>query len=118
MSEQLSDAVPEGSFPPSARLDDLEWRLGTITDQAGKFEENLLAAALSVLSHVQDEVVRELREGWPVVDADGTTRERGALLPLPEASVEDGMLMLRYERSGKVALRLPPIRVRESPLGL
>ena len=84
--------------------------LGGFVNQPGGSEENLLTVSSFILSPVQDEVIRDLKEGWPR-SVDGT-RDSGNDLPMPEVAVISGTLRLWFGKARRPALELPPV-----PLG-
>lgn len=110
ISERLQAAVPEGVSPSIPA--DVRMVLETVVNQAGTFEENLLVASESILSGVQDQIIRDLKEGWPrSVDGTPGGRDSGKDLPAEEAAVVRGTLRLWYGDARRPALELPPIRL-------
>lgn len=73
ISERLQTVVPEAASP-SVSAADVWWRLDALVSQAGDFEDNLVAASLSILNHAQDEIIRDLMEGWPGQGAERPMR--------------------------------------------
>ncbi len=84
--------------------------LGAVVNQAGTSEENLLVASEAILSGVQDQIIRDLKEGWPrSVDGRPGERDSGEDLPMWEAAVVSETLRLWYGDARRPALELPPI---------
>ena len=112
ISERLRDAVPEGTSA-GCSVADVWWRLDALVNQAGDVRDNLLTASYSILSHAQDEVIRDLAEGWPrVARAVGNVSREGdpgTALPQPGAEVVHETLRLWYGDPQRPALELPPI---------
>ncbi len=84
---------------------DVRYQLDVPVNQAGSFEDNLVMTSESVLSRVQDEIVRDLEEGWPrAVDGTLGARDLGNDLPEPDAAVVSGAPRLRYGDARRPAL--------------
>ena len=109
ISGRLQAVVPEGASP-SVGVADIRYQLDVLVNQAGSFEDNLVMTSESILSQAQDEVVRELKEGWPrAVDGIPGVRDFGKDLPEPNAAVISGTLRLWYGDARRPALELSPI---------
>jgi len=81
-----------------------------LVDQAGTFEDSLVMTSESPLSHAQDEILRDPKEGWPrAVDGTPGERDSGKDLSLPDAAVISGTLRLWYGDARRPALELSPI---------
>ena len=103
--------VPEGAFP-NVSVGYVWWQLDGIVNQPGDFEFYLLSASEGILSGVQDEIIRDLKEGWPrSVDGMPGERDSGEDLPVPGHAVVSGTLRLWYGDARRPALELPPINL-------
>ncbi len=110
ISERLQAVVPEGASPSIAG--DVWYQLDFFVNQPGAFDDNLVHASLNFLTHAQDEIIRDLKEGWPrSVDAKPGERDSARDLPEGEAAVVSGTLRLWYGDARRPALELPPIRL-------
>jgi hypothetical protein len=80
---------------------DVRYQLDVPVNQAGSFEGNLVMTSEFVLSHVEDEILRDLEEGWPrAVDGTLGARDSGKDLPEPDAAMVSGAPRLRYGMRG------------------
>ena len=95
ISERLQAVVPEGAYP---NITDNVWlQLDLFVNQDGTLEGNLVHASHNILNHVQDEIIRDLKEGWPLaVDGSPGERDSGKDLPDYEAAVVSGALRLWF----------------------
>ena len=108
--------MPEGGSPGIAA--EVRMVLDAVANQAGTLEENLLVASEGILSGVQDQVIRDLEEGWPrSVDGAPGERDSGKDLPMWGAAVVSGTLRLWYGDARRPALELPPIDLGGSEAG-
>lgn len=109
ISKRLQAVVPEGASP-SVGVVGVRYQLDVLINQAGSFEDNLVMTSESILSHAQDEIVRDLKEGWPrAVNGTPGVRDSGKDLPEPDAAVVSGTLRLWYGNARKPALEFSPI---------
>jgi hypothetical protein len=109
ISGRLQAVVPEGTSP-SVGVAGVRYQLDVLVNQPGRFEDNLVIASESILSHAQDEIMRDLKEGWPrAVDGTPGIRNPGKDLPWPNVAVVFGTLRLWYGDTRRPALELPPI---------
>lgn len=118
ISERLQAVVPEGASPNVSTA--YVWhQLDGIVNQPGDLEYYLLSASEGILSDFQDQIMRDLKEGWPR-SVDGTPGERdpGKDLPTWEAAVVSGTLRLWYGDARRPALELPPIDLTELGVGV
>lgn len=115
ISERLQAVVPEGASPNIAG--DVWIRIDAFVDRDGNLEDSLVHASHNILNHVQDEIIRDLEEGWPraVTGVSGEI-DSGKDLPDYEAAVVSGELRLWYGDARRPALRLPPIDLAEPGL--
>ena len=108
ISERLRAVVPEGAYPtiPTAN----EVLLYDRANEPGGLEDKLVDPCQMILSDVQDQIIRDLKEGWPrSVDAKPGERDPARDLPEGEAAVVSGTLRLWYGNVHRPALELPPI---------
>ncbi len=113
ITERLEAVVPAGASP-EAGITGVRSKLEALVNQpGGGLRDNVLIAAHAILSHVQDEIARDLKTGWPR-PAGGVagTRNRGEDLPWGEAEISSGMLRLWYGEKDNAALELPPISLQ------
>ena len=109
ISGRLRAVVPEGASP-SVDVAYVRYQLDALVNQAGSFEDNLAMASESILSHAQDEIVRDLKEGWPrALHGTPGARDSGRDLPEPNTAVVSKTLRLLYGDARRPALELPPI---------
>ena len=109
ISGRLQAAVPEGT-PPSVGVAGVRYQLDVLVNQPGRFEDNLVIASESILSHAQDWIMRDPKEGWPrAVDGTPGVRDPGRDLPWPNVAVVSGTLRLWYGDARRPALELPPV---------
>ena len=101
ISERLQAVVPEGALPNIPG--DVFVQLDLFVDRDGALEDNLVHASHNILNHVQDEIIRDLKEGWPrAVDGKPGGRDSGKDLPDYEAAV-NARFRPESDRSGGVA---------------
>lgn len=109
IAERLEAVVP-AEASPEAGITGIRSKLEALVNQPGEPQDNVLIAAHAILSHVQDEITRDLKTGWPR-PAGGVAgvRDRGEDLPWGEAEISSGMLRLWYGEKDNAALELPSI---------
>ena len=112
ISERLQVVVPEGASPSITA--NVWMQLDLFVDRDVTLEANLVHASHNILNHVQDEIILDLKEGWPrAVDATPGERDSGKNLPDYQAAVFSGTLRLWFGDARRPALELPPIDLAE-----
>ena len=112
ISGRLQAVVPRGASPSIAA--NVWMQLDLFVDRDMTLEANLVHASHNILNHVQDEIILDLKEGWPrAVDATPGERDSGENLPDYEAAVISGTLRLWFGDARRPALELPPIDLTE-----
>ena len=76
--------------------------LEPIVNQDGDLRDNIVTAAIMVLSDVQDFVAESMTSPWP-------SASDGAVLPCPDAEWDGDSLTLFFGRPDAPALALQPI---------
>ena len=81
----------------------------TIVSQGGEFKDNIEAAALLILSDVQDSIAASSKSPWPFVGGEGAR----SYLPYPHAEWSNDHLRIFFGEAGNPTLELRPITLGE-----
>lgn len=114
ISERLQAVVPTGAFP-NVSAGHVGYQLDILLDRPGVWDRDDLAmVSANVLDDAQDQITRDLKEGWPwAMDGTPDTLDSAKDLPMPGAAVVSGELRLWYGDAEKPALELQPIGLAE-----
>ena len=109
VSERLTAVVPEGASPDISAVH-VWWQLDGVLNQPGVFEDDAVDPYINVLNDAQDQIMRDLKEGWPRSVAGTPGKPDPAnILPEAQATIVSGTLRLWYGDAQRPALELPPI---------
>jgi hypothetical protein len=120
LAERLAEVVPERIQVSAAdstvtirteeSIDSTD--IETIVNQGGEFKNNIEAAALLILSDVQDFIAARWKSPWPLDSGEG--KESGPpYLPYPKAEWSNDHLRIFFGEASSPNLELRPITLEE-----
>ena len=81
----------------------------TIVSQSGELKDNIEAAALLILSDIQDFIAARSKSPWPFASGEGA----GSYLPYPHAEWSNDHLRIFFGEASSPTLELRPITLGE-----